>query len=345
MEIGLYMNTHGLGMRDEKDWRLQPIPAAAMKPVEVGQLAEKSGFHSLWFSDHVAMPPASVSAQYANPETGQKSYPARPNMLDGAVAMGAIAAATTRIKLAPSVLISPYRPPMSDARQFATVDHLSNGRFYMGVGAGWCREEFEGLGLRYEDRSSMTAECIEIYKRAWDKSQELVSFHGKHYRFDNLSMDPKPVQDPWPPIILGGMTPIGARTAAQQCDGFYPIFLQPHSQPHDLDHLQDLIRREAAKLKRDLSDFSMLAAVSARITRADDPQAKAKPRPICGGTPEMVLADLERFAEAGYSLAVVHLDCPTRTVDELTDRIAQFGEAIIPTAKTFRATGEWQTIT
>lgn len=344
MEIGLYMNTHGLGMRDEKDWWLQPVPAATMKPVEVAQLAERIGFHSLWFSDHVALPPASVSPQYANPESGRKSYAARPIMLDAAVVMGAVAAATTRIKLAPSVLISPYRPPMSDARQFATIDHLSNGRLYMGVGAGWCREEFEGLGLRFEDRSSMLAECIEIYQRAWDKTGGLVSFHGKHYHFDGLSMDPKPVQDPYPPIILGGMSPIGARTAARRCDGFYPIFLQPDAQPHDLDHLQDLIWREAAKTKRDLSQFSMIAAVSARLTRADDPHATAKPRPICGGTPEQVLSDLERFAEAGYSLAVIHLDCPTRTVDELQERIAQFGQEIIPTAKPFRAKGEWKRV-
>ena len=345
MEIGLYMNTHGLGIRDERDWWLQPIPATTMKPVEMAQLAERSGFHSLWFSDHVAMPPTSAPITYANPESGKRHYPPKPDMLDGAVVMGAVAAATTRIKMSPSVLISPYRPPMSDARQFATVDHLSNGRLIMGVGAGWSREEFAALGLRYEDRSSMLSECIEIYKRAWDKSQELVTFHGKHYNFDGLSMDPKPVQDPYPPIVVGGMTPIGARAAAQQADGFYPIFLDPKSQPRDLDNLQDLIRREAALAKRDLSHFYMFAAVSARITKADDPHAKVKPRPICGGTVEQVLADLQGFAAAGYSLAVVHLDCPTRTVDELKDRIAQFGQEIIPAAKKLPVKGEWKKAT
>ena len=340
MDIGLFMDTHGLGMRDENEWRLEPISALEMQPVEIAKLAEASGFHSLWFSDHVAMPPVDTPFLYADQATAHRHYPARCDMLDGAVVMGAVATHTAQIKIAPSVLISPFRPPLSDARQFATIDVLSNGRLIMGVGAGWSREEFAALGLPFEDRSRMTEECIEIYKRAWIDS--VVEFHGRFYDFGNVVMDPKPIQKPHPPIVFGGVTKGGARRAARLCDGFYPLFTQPRAQPHDYDDLHDEIRREAERVGRDLADFRMLGTLSARITDADDPHAHATPRPIAGGTAEQVLSDLERFAKAGYSLMAVHLDCPSVTVAELRDRIAQFGAEIIPTAKLFRAKGEWR---
>ena len=342
MQIGYFMDTHGLGIRDDDDWWLQPIPASEMEPLEIARIGEENGFHSLWFSDHVAMPPQSVPITYANPDTGKRHYPARPVMLDGAAVMGAVAATTTRIKMAPSVLIAPYRPPMHDARQFSTIDHLSNGRLIMGVGAGWCREEFEGLGLRFEDRVSMTEECIEIYKRAWDHESELVSFQGQHYRFQNLSMDPKPLQRPHPPIIYGGTTPLGARVAARSCDGLYPMFPSPKARPDDKDSLLEIIRREADRNGRDLSQFALLGSVSARVTDADDPHAGKVPRPICGGTPEQVLSDLERFAEHGYCLMVLHLDCPSRSVDELKEQLYRVAEEVLPTAATFRPQGEWR---
>jgi len=340
VDIGLFMNTHGLGIRDDYDWWLQPIPADEMRPVEIVQLAERLGFHSVWFSDHVAMPPTSFPIRYANPETQKRHYPPRPNMLDGAVVMGAVATNTTRIKMAPSVLIAPYRQPLSDARQFATVDVLSKGRLIMGVGVGWCREEFEALGVPFEERGPWTEECIEIYKRAW--TQEMVGFHGRFFSFENLSVDPKPVQKPRPPIIYGGVTKAGARRAIRFADGLYPILLAPNSEPDQYSALQDEIRREAEKMGRDLSEFAMLGCVSAYITDADHPEAQRKPRRICAGTAEQILLDLERFADAGYSLMNMHFDCPSVKVEELQEQIERFGKEVIPLAKNIKAKGEWK---
>lgn len=340
MDIALFMNTHGLGIRDDHDWWLQPVPAAEMRPVEIAQLAERLGYHSVWFSDHVAMPPAPEQIRYANPETAKRHYPPRPNMLDGAVVMGAVATHTTRIKMAPSVLIAPYRQPLSDARQFATIDVLSNGRLIMGVGVGWCKEEFAALGVPFEERGDRTEECIEIYRRAW--TQELVGFHGRFYSFDNLYVDPKPVQKPHPPIILGAVTVGGARRAARIADGLYPIFLAPHSDPHQYDALQDEIRRQADKSGRDLSQFVMMGCVSAYITDANHEEAQRKPRRICGGTAEQILSDLERFADAGYSLLPVHFICPSQKTEELKEQMERFGREVLPQAKSIKAKGEWK---
>ena len=90
-----------------------------MRPVRIAQLAEAAGFHSMWFPDHVCMPTGSSSAHVAN-ASGKRAYEARHNMLDAAVTMGAVAAGTSTLKLGTSVLIVPYRNPLSDARQFAT---------------------------------------------------------------------------------------------------------------------------------------------------------------------------------------------------------------------------------
>src|SRR5262245_11161827 len=150
MRIGLYANTHGLGHRDETNFFLRSMPASMMSTVQMAQLAERLGFHSMWFPDHVCMPTQSASEHVAN-ASGTRAYESRHTMLDAAVVMGAVAVSTTRLKLGTSVLIAPYRNPLSDARQFATVDHLSNGRLLLGVGAGWMREEFDAVGVPYAD--------------------------------------------------------------------------------------------------------------------------------------------------------------------------------------------------
>jgi alkanesulfonate monooxygenase SsuD/methylene tetrahydromethanopterin reductase-like flavin-dependent oxidoreductase (luciferase family) len=236
------------------------------------------------------------------------------------------------------VLIVPYRNPLSDARQFATVDALSNGRLILGVGAGWMKEEFDALGLSYGERGAMANECIEIFKRSW--TAEVVDFHGRFYNFDSVSMDPKPVQKPRPPIIFGGVVPAGARRAARYCDGFYPIFLDPQAEPNRFAPLLDEIRREAGRLGRDLSRFFLMAVASARLTVPGDPQHGKKPRPICTGAAEQLLSDLQRFADAGYSLVVLIFDCLGR-VEELETQIQRFGEEVIPAAKGIRAKGGW----
>jgi probable F420-dependent oxidoreductase len=339
MKIALYAHTHGVGYRDEKNKFAKSIPATSMRPVEVAQRAERAGFHSMWFPDHVCMPVSSTSAHVAN-ESRTRAYEPIHEMLDGAVVMGAVAASTTRLKLGTSVLIAPYRGPLNDARQLATVDVLSGGRLLVGVGAGWMEEEFAALGLRFSERSTMTDECIEIYKRAW--CDEVVSFAGRHYRFENLSMDPKPVQKPRPPIVYGGVSPGGARRAARRCDGLYPLFLDPGADPFRAAPLQEIVRRELQEQGREPSSFFMLAGVSMRLTAASDPLSRRKRRPVCTGTPEQVLEDLAQFATAGYSLVVANFDCPSHSVDELCEQIERAGGELLPTAATIAPAGGWK---
>ena len=341
MKIGLYAHTHGVSYRDARNKFVKSIPATSMRPVEVAQRAERAGFHSMWFPDHVCMPLSSTSGHVVN-ESRTRGYEPRHEMLDGAVVMGAVAAATSRIRLGTSVLIAPYRGPLNDARQLATIDVLSSGRLIAGIGAGWLEEEFSALGIPFAERGGRTDECIQIYKKAW--CDEVVSFSGRHYRFANLSMDPKPVQKPRPPIVYGGVTPGGARRAARLCDGFYPLFLDPGADPFRYAPLQDIVRREIEAQRRDPGSFLMLAATSMRITDAAESVVSSKRRPICTGTPEQVLEDLARFAGAGYSLVICAFDCPSHGVDELSEQIGRAGRDVLPPAAGIVPDGGWKRI-
>ena len=176
------------------------------------------------------------------------------------------------------------------------------------------QEEFDALGLEYAKRAAQTEECIEVYRRAW--ADEAVGFQGQFYSFEAVSMDPKPVQRPAPPIIYGGVTVAGARRAARLCDGFYPIFLDSHAEPSRYAKAQEVIRHELERQRKDPAEFAMIGVSSARLTTADDPQARANPRRICTGTPDQILTDLERFAQAGYSLVV----CFSSTVRRVSVR-------------------------
>ena len=188
MEVGLYGNTHGQSYRDDVNMFLHHTPAEQMDPIRVAQTAERAGIHSIWYPDHVCMPYDSESHHTAN-VSGQRAYQRRHNMLDAAVVMGAVAVQTTTLKLATSVLIAPYRHPLSDARQFMTVDQLSNGRLMLGVGVGWMVEEFDAVGIDYEERNRRTEECIQIYKASW--TGDLATFEGNYYSFKDVSQDPE----------------------------------------------------------------------------------------------------------------------------------------------------------
>jgi probable F420-dependent oxidoreductase len=338
MQLGIYATTHGIGYRNLEDCFIHHLAPEVMQPIAVAQRVEAAGYHSMWFPDHVCMPYESESGHVAN-ESRTRAYEARHNMLDAAVVMGAVATQTEKLRLGTSVLIAPYRGPLNDARQFATVDVLSGGRLIFGVGAGWLEEEFDALGLPYAERGAMTDECIEIYKRSW--CDDVVSFSGRHYDFANLSMDPKPLQQPRPPILFGSVVPAGARRAARLCDGLYPIFLDPGADPARFAVLQEVVRRELAAQGRDEASFSMIALASMRVT---DIPFEGADRPICTGSPEQVLADLERFAEAGYSLVVAIYDCPSGKIDELLEQIDHTGESVIPDAGSIRARGAWKAL-
>jgi probable F420-dependent oxidoreductase len=330
VDIGLTMSTHGLLTRDERDFFLQRLDPGDMRPVELAQHAERLGYHSVWFSDHVVMGRRTETHHTAN-ESGTRAYPDRPVMLDVVGCMGAIAASTERIRMASSVHIAPYRHPLNSAHQFATVDVLSGGRLIVGVGSGWDTEEFAAVGGDFEHRGSITEECVEIYKKAW--SQPWLEHHGRFFTIENVSMEPKPVQKPHPPIVFGAVTAPGARRAARCADGLYPMFLDAYADPARFAHLREEVLREGERAGRDLDGFRLYAFASGLVVGEADELARRDPRPTLTGTAEQVVSDLERFAASGYSHVTMHFHVRSGTIGELFEIAEQFAEEVLPAAR------------
>jgi len=333
MDIGLTMSTHGLLVRDERDFFLEKLDPGEMRPVELAELAERLDYHSVWFSDHVVMGRTATTHHTAN-ESGTRAYPDRPNMLDVVATMGAIASRTERIRLASSVHIAPYRHPLNSAHQFATVDVLSNGRLIVGVGSGWDPEEFAAVGADFEHRGAVAEECIEIYKMAW--TEPWLSYRGRFFEIDNVSMDPKPVQKPHPPVVYGAVTPGGARRAARVADGLYPMFLDTNGDPGRYDYLREAVLREAERVGRDLAGFRLYAFASGLVVDGSHELAHRDPRLTLTGTAAQVIADLEAFAAHGYHHVTVHFDVRSRTIGELFEIVERFAEQVLPAAREIR---------
>lgn len=330
MDVGLGMHTHGLVARGAHEVTLADVPAAELRLAEACRTAEAAGFHSLWFGDHVVMAHTGDAAHPAN-ASGRRAYLDRPSLVDQAVAMATAAAATEHVGIASSVLIAPYRHPLAVAHQFASLDVLSGGRLIVGVSAGWSEVEFRVLGVPYAERGAITAECLEIYKLAW--TQPVLEYHGRHFDFAGVTMDPKPLQLPHPPLLYGAVSTAGARRAARLCDGLYPILLDPRSEPGRFDHLVEAVRREADAIGRDLAGFRLACFVTGRVEDAPRPAAG---RPLLAGSAGQLLDDLARLADQGYGHATIYPDVPSGTVAEFLETVERLGRDVLPAAAAIR---------
>jgi probable F420-dependent oxidoreductase len=325
MDVGLTMSTHGLLTRDERDFFLQRLEPENMRPIELAQLADRVGYHSLWFSDHICMG-RDLGAKHTANESGTRAYPDRPVMLDVVGTIGALAATTERVRLAPSVLIAPYRHPLTVAHQFATLDVLSGGRLIMSAGSGWDPQEFAAVGADFEHRGAVTEECIEIWKHAW--TEPWLDWHGRFYEISDVSLEPKPVQRPHPPIVFGAVTEAGARRAARTSNGLYPMFLDSYADPGRFDRLREVVLREGERVERDLSEFRLYAFASGLVT---DPIGNGRRRTLTGSAGQ-VLGDLQRFADHGYSHVTMHFEVPSGTIEELFETVERFAAEVLPEA-------------
>ena len=334
MDIGITMPTHGLLIRDDANFYIQRLEPENVRPFDFARLADRLGFHSLWFSDHVVMG-ANPDTYYPPNKSGRKAYPYRPTMFDAVVVMGGLAEVTTNIKFAPSVHIAPYRHPLASAHQFATADYLSKGRLIMAVGIGWEDEEFRALNANFEKKAKITEESIEIYKRAW--MDEVINFKGDYFTIENVTMDPKPWQKPRPPIMFGAVTDLGSRRAARCADGLYTVHLEPYPGVPIWRSAKEAALREGEKLGKDMSSFWYGSFASCLPTTAADPLARQAKRPTLTGTSDQILSELAEFAEEGYHHLTLHIVCPSGTIEELFELTQKIGEEILPEAKKLQA--------
>ena len=190
---------------------VEPAQAKAL-----AQAAEAAGFESLWTVEHTIVPGGYKSA-YPYDESGKMAGGRNDVPLpDPLIWMAYVAAATTRIKLATGILILPQHNPVLAAKQIATLDHLSGGRVLLGIGVGWLKEEFDALGVPFNERGARTDENILAMRELW--SADAATFKGRFVAFENAYCRPQPVAKRVP-IIVGGHSEPAARRAGRLGDG------------------------------------------------------------------------------------------------------------------------------
>ena len=193
--------------------------------VALAQKGEELEFDIISVSDHVVVP-NSIDSTYPYNESGEFTSSVDGEYMEQLITIGYLAGVTSSIKLLTSVMVLPHRSPVLTAKMLATVDVLSQGRLIVGCGVGWMREEFEAIGAPpFEERGAVGNEYLRVFKELW--TSDSPSFDGDYCSFSNISFAPKPVQQPHPPLWIGGESPPALRRAGQLGDAWYPICSNP----------------------------------------------------------------------------------------------------------------------
>jgi F420-dependent oxidoreductase-like protein len=292
---------------------------------------EEHGFEGLFRSDH-----------YLSFE-----HPRERGALDAWTTLAALGTMTERIRLGTMVSPVTFRHPALLAKSVVTVDHASDGRVELGMGAGWFEREHSAYGFPFPsitERMDILSEQVEIVHRLWDRDEDEVTFTGRHFRLDRCSALPKPVQDPHPPLIMGGEAgPRSAALAARWADEYDVAFVDPAT----ARERRERISAACEAVDRDPDDvrFSLLSRV---VVGADERELKRRASALMDrqdqegdvdafieemrstmtvGTVDQVLERLAEYAAAGVERVFVqHL------VHEDLDTVALIGREIIPAA-------------
>lgn len=193
----------------------------SMGPASLARALEERGFESLWAPEHSHIPTSRASAFPAGGELPKKYV----DVMDPFVTLSAAAAASERLKVGTAICLVVQRDPIQTAKAVASLDQISDGRFLFGVGAGWNAEEMANHGTVYKTRLALMRERIEAMREIWSKSK--ASYSGRFVEFPEMMTWPKPVQKPYPPVIMGGAFPFGARRAIAYGDGWFPHAVRP----------------------------------------------------------------------------------------------------------------------
>lgn len=214
----------------------------------VARRAEELGFASLWVPEHSILPVNSGSPWPGS--TDGKIPKVYADIVDPFVALGRASAVTTTLKLGTGICLVPERNPLLLAKEVATIDMYSKGRFQFGIGAGWLREETDIMGGDFAHRWAQTREAILAMKQLWTTVES--EYHGKYYDFPPVYSFPGPAQKPHPPVLLGGMAKNVFKRVVEYGDGWMPIRVTPEDVKKGrakLDELADAAGRDPRSIQ------------------------------------------------------------------------------------------------
>ena len=300
--------------------------------------AERLGYDSVWFGDHLIVP------GYAVRQTDPHWFEALSCAILG---MGM----TDRLSFGMDVLVAPYRNPILLAKMAATASELSSGRLMLGLGVGFLKGEFEALGAPFERRGPMTDECLKVLRLLFEGRGPL-SYHGEWVSFDDMYFGPTPARPP--PLLVGGNHERAIERAARLGDGWHPLFTSPELYARGRARINQIRAREGLMSRPFTFSYScaqtrILArgesppqAFSQKIQAPSDyeyiPEAGRVPdgRQRFIGTAEELRGDIAAFAAAGVDQIVLRFAMPQDpvvTVDRIGDHWRLFSDEVLPACR------------
>ncbi len=283
--------------------------------IRFAQAAEAAGFDAIGFTDHPA--PTEKWLRHGGHDA-----------LDPFVALAFCAAVTERIRLMPNIVVLPYRNPFLLAKSIASLDVLSEGRFILATAAGYLRAEYEALGVDFEERNELFDEAIQALKGIW--STDSFDFDGRHFRGRGLTANPKPRQEPHPPIWIGGNSRRARRRVARYAQGWTPFHAPaamarttktPVLETHEhlrgfLDELWKMCEEE----RRDRSEIDV-------HFHNDSGGSPADPKFEVGAH----LAGIRELA--GMGVTWIGVGTPGDGIDHAIETLARYGEEVIAVSR------------
>lgn len=272
------------------------------------ETAERLGFSTVWAADRIIIP-WEIESDYAYSWSGSFIVPPEKPFLESMTALAFLAGATERVKLGVSVLVTTYRDPVHWAKVAATIDWLSEGRFILGVGIGWMREEFEALGRAdvFDRRAEVADEQLRVARNLF--TEEHCSFDGDYYSYEDIAFYPKGSI----PVWCGGESRGAQRRAGVYGDAWFPYFARVT--PEELARRFENVTRHA-----DGREVALNCCLSVEVT--DEPVAQEPDR--LRGTPEQVVGALARFEDVGVQHVALQF-----LVGRYPERLAQM-ERLMP---------------
>jgi probable F420-dependent oxidoreductase len=269
----------------------------------IARAADDFGFDSAWASDHIIVPVGEehVPAFYYEP------FPV----------MAAAVAVTTRIRIGVSVLVLPYRHPVTVAKSLATLDQMSGGRIILAAGVGGLEREFQALGANFHRRGAISDEYLDVMRACW--TQDPIDFSGRWIHLEQMRALPKPVQTPFP-VWVGGTSAAAIRRAALRGDGWHPYAI-------GLDRFAAGVEQYRAACTE---AGRPPGVISLRATRSDLREAGGGRAPFSGEA-DQILEDVDRWAAAGLDHAVFWF--AVRSVEELLTEMERVARGVLPTAR------------
>jgi probable F420-dependent oxidoreductase len=289
----------------------------------IAKEAEKEGVDSLWVLDRLLWPLKPKTPYAATPDgTLPVEY---QNVLDPLTTLTYVAGVTERILLGTSIIDMFFQNPVQLGKRFATLDVLSDGRTIAGLGIGWSKDEYEVSGVPYKDKGTRADEFLQLLKKIW--TDEIVEFKGQFYNIPACKIGPKPLQEPHPPILLGGFSPKTFSRIVNYANGWIGIAgFGPLGQ---LEQMINGLKESTRKLDKDPSNIGIYIGSYPNVL--ESPVSSNETRSPMTGTIEQIGSDIEQIKAMGtnhifFGYMYSSISNDMKKMVEVTKQLARFAK-------------------